>query len=82
MKELSELKFPENLRYAESHEWLEAPRAHRVRIGITDFAQDQLGDVVYVELPDVGNVVERARPSAWSSPPRRSASSSLPSPAR
>ncbi len=61
MKELSELKFPENLRYAESHEWL-AAEGSTAKIGISDFAQDQLGDVVYVELPEVGRSFAKAAP--------------------
>ncbi|HEX9744072.1 MAG TPA: glycine cleavage system protein GcvH [bacterium] len=45
---------PENLRYTESHEWirLEGEEAY---VGITDHAQSELGDVVYVELPEIGN---------------------------
>ena len=58
MKDLSELNFPENLRYAESHEWIAAAGAP-VRIGITDYAQDQLGDIVYVELPEVGKTLAK-----------------------
>lgn len=46
-----------NLLYAKSHEWIEADGAVR-RIGITDFAQQQLGDIVFVELPEVGRVVK------------------------
>ena len=61
MKELSELKFPENLRYAESHEWLGA-EGSAAKIGISDYAQDQLGDVVYVELPAVGTSFAKAAP--------------------
>jgi glycine cleavage system H protein len=53
MKDLSELKFPDDLRYVESHEWIRS-EGGRARIGITDYAQDQLGDIVYVELPAVG----------------------------
>jgi glycine cleavage system H protein len=53
MKDLSELKFPEEVHYVESHEWVRTEKA-RARIGITDYAQDQLGDIVYVELPAVG----------------------------
>jgi glycine cleavage system H protein len=53
MKEISELALPEDLRYAKDHEW--AGRAgDKVRIGIDDYAQDQLGDIVFVELPRVG----------------------------
>ena len=47
------MEFPEDLRYTKEHEWERADGA-RVRIGITDFAQDALGDVVYVDLPEVG----------------------------
>ena len=53
MKDVSELKFPEELGYVDSHEWVRS-EGGRARIGITDFAQDQLGDIVYVELPAVG----------------------------
>ena len=47
---------PDDRRYRESHEWVQADVAP-ARIGITDFAQDELGDVVYVELPDEGEEV-------------------------
>jgi glycine cleavage system H protein len=47
------VEFPEDLRYTKEHEWARADGA-RVRVGITDFAQDALGDVVYVDLPEVG----------------------------
>jgi len=45
---------PAHLRYARSHEWATEPTDGIVTVGITDFAQDQLGDVVFVELPEVG----------------------------
>ncbi len=46
---------PEQLRYSSEHEWISAPDADGVvRVGITDYAQDALGDVVYVDLPEVG----------------------------
>lgn len=45
---------PDHLRYTRSHEWATEPADGVVTVGITDFAQDQLGDVVFVELPDVG----------------------------
>ena len=48
---------PDDRRYLESHEWV-APDGETVRVGISDFAQDELGDVVYVELPDVDDTVE------------------------
>ena len=54
MKELSELKFPESCRYAEDHEWA-VQNGDIVRIGISDYAQDQLGDIVFVEMPAVGD---------------------------
>ena len=49
---------PENLKYALSHEWANEEAQHIVRVGITDFAQEELGDLVYVELPDVGRRVD------------------------
>ncbi|RME35321.1 MAG: glycine cleavage system protein GcvH [Gammaproteobacteria bacterium] len=45
---------PEDLRYTESHEWVALQEDGTVRVGITDYAQQQLGDLVYVELPEVG----------------------------
>ena len=53
MKDISELNFPDDIRYAESHEWARA-EGETVKVGITDYAQDQLGDIVFVELPEVG----------------------------
>lgn len=49
---------PENLKYRSSHEWVQALDDGTVRIGITDHAQDLLGDMVYVELPEVGRRVK------------------------
>ena len=46
---------PDDLRYLESHEWVSEPDP--VRVGISDFAQDELGDVVFVELPAVGDEI-------------------------
>jgi glycine cleavage system H protein len=53
VKEISELNLPGDVRYAEDHEWIRI-EGETARIGISDFAQDQLGDIVYVELPGVG----------------------------
>ncbi len=53
---------PEDLRYSEDHEWIRTEDGGRVRVGITDYAQDALGDVVFVELPTVGNTVEPGGP--------------------
>jgi glycine cleavage system H protein len=55
------VEFPEDLRYTKEHEWARR-EGSRVRVGITDFAQDALGDVVYVDLPEVGAAVEAAAP--------------------
>lgn len=55
------MEFPEDLRYTKEHEWARAD-GNRIRVGITDFAQDALGDVVYVDLPDVGVEVRADEP--------------------
>jgi len=49
---------PDDCRYLESHEWVRAEDGH-ARIGITDFAQDELGDVVFVELPEAGEDLKK-----------------------
>ena len=54
------MEFPEDLKYTEEHEWVLA-EGDLVSIGISDFAQDQLGDVVFVELPEVGDRVEAGK---------------------
>ena len=48
--------YPDDLKYTAEHEWVRTPgeSAGSVRVGITDYAQDALGDIVYVQLPDVG----------------------------
>jgi glycine cleavage system H protein len=51
------MNVPEDLRYSEDHEWARTV-ADRVRVGITDYAQDALGDVVFVDLPDEGATLE------------------------
>jgi len=53
---------PEDLRYTEAHEWVREQGDGVVRIGITDHAQSQLGDVVFVQLPDVGSAVTAGAP--------------------
>jgi glycine cleavage system H protein len=52
--------YPEDLKYTSEHEWVRSPGEAEgsVRIGITDYAQDALGDIVYVSLPEVGTDVE------------------------
>jgi glycine cleavage system H protein len=54
------VSYPEDLRYTAEHEWVRTPGEHEgsVRIGITNYAQDALGDIVYVSLPEVGSTVE------------------------
>ena len=52
------MSIPDHLRYSSDHEWA-LVEGDAVRIGITDYAQDALGDVVYVELPQVGDRVEQ-----------------------
>jgi glycine cleavage system H protein len=52
---------PDDLRYTEEHEWTRA-NGGRITVGITQYAQDALGDVVYVDLPATGTRVERGQP--------------------
>ena len=54
------MEFPEELKYTEEHEWVMVEEELAV-IGISDFAQDALGDVVFVELPEVGTVLEAGK---------------------
>ena len=53
------MQVPEDLRYTDEHEWIRKMDGSVIRIGITDYAQDQLGDVVYVELPEQGAEVSK-----------------------
>ena len=56
--------YPDDLRYTAEHEWLRSPgdAEGSVRVGITHFAQEQLGDIVYVQLPEVGEEVVAGAP--------------------
>jgi glycine cleavage system H protein len=54
---------PEDLKYTEEHEWVARRGESAVRVGITDYAQDQLGEVVYVQLPEVGQQVDAGAPA-------------------
>ena len=56
------MEYPQELRYTKEHEWARDEGDGRVRVGITDFAQDALGDVVYVDLPEVGTEVQAGTP--------------------
>ncbi len=58
MKEISELILADDVRYSDDHEWTRAT-GDTVRIGISDYAQDQLGDIVFVELPEVGDSLDK-----------------------
>ena len=58
---MAEYEIPGDLRYSEEDEWTRLDGG-RVTTGITDYAQQQLGDIVYVELPKVGRVLERGEP--------------------
>ena len=53
-KAIGDLNFPDDLRYTDDHEWVKQ-EGDIVKVGITDYAQDQLGDIVFVELPEVGD---------------------------
>ena len=50
--------YPSDLKYTKEHEWVRV-EGDQARVGITDYAQKQLGDVVYLELPDVGRVLQK-----------------------
>ena len=58
MKEINDLNLPDDIRYAESHEWAKA-EGDSVKVGISDYAQDQLGDIVFVEMPEVGETYDK-----------------------
>ena len=54
--------YPETMRYTKEHEWVEMQEGGVARVGITDYAQRELGDIVYVELPTVGDEFEAGEP--------------------
>ena len=56
------MEYPQELKYTSEHEWVSTEESNRVRVGITDFAQDALGDVVYVDLPEEGTEVTAGQP--------------------
>ncbi len=58
MKAISEMNIPDDMRYTEDHEWAKET-GDIIRVGISDYAQDQLGDIVFVELPEVGSTFEK-----------------------
>lgn len=57
MKEIQELNLPEDIRYSSDHEWAKVD-GDTVKVGISDYAQDALGDIVFVELPEVGDTLD------------------------
>lgn len=58
---VNEMNLPKEYKYSKEHEWVKV-EGDLVRIGITDFAQDELGDIVFVELPEVGDEVTADEP--------------------
>ena len=52
---------PSNLRYTKEHEWVEEISPGRYRVGITDYAQGALGDIVYLQMPKVGEILESGK---------------------
>ena len=58
MKEINELNLPDDVRYTDDHEWAKA-EGEKVKIGITDYAQDQLGEIIFVEVPEVGDTLDK-----------------------
>jgi len=55
---MENMSLPNDLLYTKEHEWIKKEEGNKVRIGITDFAQDELGDIVFVELPEVDDTVD------------------------
>ncbi|MBN8209954.1 glycine cleavage system protein GcvH [Bacillus sp. NTK071] len=56
------MNLPKDFRYSEEHEWVQVQEDGNIRIGITDFAQSELGDIVFVELPEEGDTIESDEP--------------------
>ena len=54
------MAYPESFRYTKEHEWIEV-EGTKAKVGITDYAQNSLGDIVFVELPKVGSTLERGK---------------------
>ncbi len=58
MKSIDELNLPVDCRYTQDHEWARID-GEKIRVGVSDYAQDQLGDIVFLELPQVGDVFKK-----------------------
>ncbi|MFD5462923.1 glycine cleavage system protein GcvH [Kitasatospora sp. NPDC127059] len=56
------MAYPKDFKYTKEHEWLQSTGKDKTRVGITDYAQRQLGDLVFVELPKVGDTFEIGQP--------------------
>jgi glycine cleavage system H protein len=59
MKTMDEYQIPSDLKYSESHEWVRIEDDNVAVVGITDYAQNALGDIVYIEFPDIGVMFEK-----------------------
>lgn len=57
-KEISELVLPDDVRYSDDHEWARS-EGDKIKVGVSDYAQDQLGEIVFVELPEVGDKFDK-----------------------
>ena len=58
------MNVPDHLRFLESHEWVDSSELDAIKVGISDHAQEELTDIVYLELPEIGRVVEKGDPVA------------------
>ncbi|MDR3111820.1 MAG: glycine cleavage system protein GcvH [Elusimicrobiota bacterium] len=57
------MNIPRNLKYTKTHEWVEM-LVGKAKVGITDFAQQEISDIVHIELPEVGKIVKKEQPVA------------------
>ena len=62
------IKTPQELKYTSSHEWVRREPDGTITVGITDFAQEALGDIVFIEFPQVGRTAKGVKPLPWWSP--------------
>ncbi len=58
MKEIDQLILPDDVRFSKDHEWAKN-EGNNVKVGISDYAQDQLGDIVFVEMPQIGDTFKK-----------------------
>jgi len=57
------MNIPQNLKYTKTHEWVKVD-GNKIKVGITDFAQKEITDIVHVELPEIGKQVKKGQPAA------------------